>query len=241
MRAILTLHAIEAEGDVLTLRPEAFESLLDGLAAAGHRVVPLTELLARPGVPDQVAVTFDDGLASVAEEALPILARRGLVATVFVVTDHVGSDNDWPGQPASIVRRPTMGWGELEALAEAGWGIGSHTRTHPDLRGASAQQLADEIGGAADAIRTRLGRDPVGFAWPGGAVDAAARTCARRHHRWALGTRLARLDAAVDDPFDLPRVDTWYLRHRQLHPLLGTAAADAWIGARARIRAWRAR
>ena len=237
MRAIFTLHAVDLSGSVLSITPDALEGLLDGLAAAGHRVVPLPELLATPGVPDQVALTFDDALASVVEEALPILARRGLSATVFAVTDHMGSDTRWPGQreaPSS-----TMGWGELEALVESGWDVGSHTRRHPDLRGLDAARLEDEIGGAAEAIRSHLGRDPIALAWPAGWFDVAARAAAQRHHRWGVSTRLAVLDAAVDEPLTLPRLDAYYFRSRWTHAGLGGPAVSGWIQARARLRALR--
>jgi peptidoglycan/xylan/chitin deacetylase (PgdA/CDA1 family) len=119
MRAILTLHSVDEKGTVLSMRPSELESLLDAMERSGHQVVPLSELIRHPGLPDRVAITFDDGLASVAEEALPLLARRGHVATVFVVPSRVGSDNAWPGQPAGIPTLPSMGWGELGGAHQA--------------------------------------------------------------------------------------------------------------------------
>jgi peptidoglycan/xylan/chitin deacetylase (PgdA/CDA1 family) len=38
------------------------------------------------------AITFDDGYRDVYEQALPLLMRKGLPATVFVVTEFVGTD-----------------------------------------------------------------------------------------------------------------------------------------------------
>ena len=239
MRAILTFHGIGPGTDPLSFHPDSLVHLLDALAASGHRVVPLTELLAHPGVPDQVALTFDDALASVVEEALPVLARRDLVATVFVVTDYLGRDNGWPSQPASVTRVPTMGWGELEALLEAGWDVGSHTATHPDVRGLPESQLEDEIGGAVATIRARLGTDPVALAWPCGLSDAPARAVAERHHRWGLGTRLAPLDPAVDHPLTLPRLDAYYLRERWTHGLFGGELFSGWLNVRRRLRTLR--
>ena len=239
MRAVLTLHGIGPEADPLTLRPEELEAILDRLDATGHAVVSLGELLARPGHPDRVALVFDDAFASVADEALPILARRDLVSTVFVVTGHVGSDTSWPGQPAGIRTRSTMGWSELQALIEAGWSLGSHTVSHPWLTRCDEETVLRELEEANDALLARTGRPPVAFAYPYGDVDDRVMGLVRHHHRLALGTRLAPLDPAVDHPLDLPRIDAWYLRGPLL-AALGPSAFLPLLALRRRAREWRA-
>ena len=44
------------------------------------------------GARPMAAVTFDDGYADVYRNGLPVLARKGIPATVFVVTDLIGTD-----------------------------------------------------------------------------------------------------------------------------------------------------
>ncbi|MHB8455598.1 MAG: polysaccharide deacetylase family protein [Acidiferrobacterales bacterium] len=59
-----------------------------------YNVVPLSAL-ETGNVPERaVVVTFDDGYRSVYEHALPILSRFGMPATVYLVTDVVGT-NQW--------------------------------------------------------------------------------------------------------------------------------------------------
>lgn len=69
--------------------------------ARTHRVLPLEEALERlveGTLPSgAAALTFDDGYRSVRELAGPVLARLGLPATVYLVTDLLGTDDvPWP-------------------------------------------------------------------------------------------------------------------------------------------------
>lgn len=236
MRGILTLHSIDESGSVLSMRPSELESLLDAVQRSGHTIVPLSELLGRPGVPDRVAITFDDALGTVAEEGLPLLARRGLVATVFVVSSRVGRDNDWRSQPAGIPRLSSMGWGELEALSEAGWEIGSHTHTHARLTECGDGAVRDELRLAHELIEDRLGVTPEVLAYPYGAVDERILRLAGETYRFGLGGRLAELDPAEDHPLDLPRLEGYYLRDPRVHRWFGGPLFSGWIDLRRRVR-----
>jgi peptidoglycan/xylan/chitin deacetylase (PgdA/CDA1 family) len=76
------------------------EHHLDWLARR-FEVVSLDELQSRidggsRGDRPIAAITFDDGYQDVYEQAFPLLMRKGLPATVFVVTDYVGTDGVLP-------------------------------------------------------------------------------------------------------------------------------------------------
>jgi peptidoglycan/xylan/chitin deacetylase (PgdA/CDA1 family) len=76
------------------------ERHLDWLARR-FQVVSLDELRSRlDGAAGDdrpiAAITFDDGYRDVYEHAFPLLMRKGLPATVFVVTDYVGTDGVLP-------------------------------------------------------------------------------------------------------------------------------------------------
>jgi peptidoglycan/xylan/chitin deacetylase (PgdA/CDA1 family) len=76
-----------------------FERQIDHLAAE-HQVLSLSEVVARleggRRLPDHTAcITFDDGFRNVFTTAVPILRRKGLPATVFLVTENLET-----GQPA---------------------------------------------------------------------------------------------------------------------------------------------
>ena len=63
--AILTYHALDDRGTVLSTPPATFSRQMRSLVEGGVRVVPLSELgrpaAGRDPLPPRVAITFDDG------------------------------------------------------------------------------------------------------------------------------------------------------------------------------------
>lgn len=213
--AILTYHAIGDPPSAVTITPATFAAQIRALAEAGWSALTLpqvVELLQRgKRFPRRaVALTFDDGFRSTATIALPVLRAYGFVATVFPVVNYLGRDNAWPGQWPNLPTLPLLGWPDLELLAAAGWAIGAHTLTHPNLTSLAVQQAGEEIVASGDALR-RLGVPVETFAYPYGAYTPLSRAIVARHYHAACGTSLAfaRRDS---DRFALPRLDAYYLR-----------------------------
>jgi peptidoglycan/xylan/chitin deacetylase (PgdA/CDA1 family) len=96
-------------------------------------------------------------------------------------------------------------WEECRTLATAGMEIGAHTLTHPYLTRLDRHRQEEEIAGSLDLIEARLGARPRGFAYPGGAYDAAGiAACEAARLAWAVTTRAG--DNAPDAPrFELRR------------------------------------
>jgi peptidoglycan/xylan/chitin deacetylase (PgdA/CDA1 family) len=213
---ILTYHALDATGSAISTAPAHFVETLDALGKAGFQCVDLGDWIARgrPHVARGFALTFDDGLRSILEIAGELI-QRGLRATVFLVTDRVGGDNNWPGQPRAIPRAPLLGWRDIEALAEAGFAFAAHGRTHRRLDRCDARTLTHELRGSRDAVEQRLGRPCRLLAYPYGLAPLRVRRAARRYFDAALGTRLD-VATTTQDLFMLARIETHYLRSRHL-------------------------
>lgn len=86
-----------------------------------------------------LSITFDDGYRSVHTGAFPVLQDLDVRATTYAITDRVG---------AGFEDRPLMTWDQLRELQDAGWEVGSHSQTHPDLRNISDARLQDETAGS---------------------------------------------------------------------------------------------
>jgi peptidoglycan/xylan/chitin deacetylase (PgdA/CDA1 family) len=245
MDALLAFHGIDDSGSVLSVRPDAFDRLLDLLQDEGVAIVSLDELLAPSPAGGEVsgagrhrvALTFDDGLRSVHSAAWPRLARRKLPFTVYVVADWIGRDNRWPGQPAAIERFELMGEAELRELEASGATLGGHTANHVDCRGLAPDVAQRELVDSRQRLEQRFGCAVSHFAWPYGRFDAASRARVVSAYESAATTRLAYLPpgpAAVRH--DLPRIDAWYLRDPGRRLPLFSPRTRAWIAWRRLLR-----
>ncbi|HEX7979598.1 MAG TPA: polysaccharide deacetylase family protein [Gemmatimonadaceae bacterium] len=212
MRAILTYHSVDETGSVISISERSFRRHIAWLAQSHVRVVPLEEITSVSVDEDAVAITFDDGLASFGRAAAPLLVEHGLPATLFVVTDAVGSSNVWRGrQDPGIPVQPLLDWEQLGALHEAGIQLGAHTCTHPRLTALDGDALEREIVASKQRLARELGVDARTFAYPYGAVSPAARDVVARTFQFGCTTRLAAL-ASEEDQAMLPRLDSYYLR-----------------------------
>ena len=172
---VLAYHGVEpAPQSEYDVGVEEFAAQLAYLAANGFVVLPLEQFvagLADGGLPERsVAITFDDGLASVRRHALPLLEQFGFAATVFLPTawiDARSAGND--GLPPHIAR--LMTWSEIADAAGRGLAFGGHSASHRSLRILGARELSAETAGCRDTLRARIGGGFMPFAYPYGAFD----------------------------------------------------------------------
>ena len=230
--AILTYHAIDETQSVLSTPPRVFAEQMRILAESGIRVVDLSDLpslmSAKSASERVVALTFDDGLLSVYEHALPIIASYGFPATVFVVSDYCGRSNAWPSQPARVARQPLMGWSKLRELVRAGVRPGCHTRSHPDLQSLTSSGISEEVIGAKARIEDVLGVPVDTFAYPCGAFDAQVRALAAANFSLACTTTLGFV-SSDSDPFAVERLDMFYLQSPGLLARLFTPPVRSYL------------
>jgi peptidoglycan/xylan/chitin deacetylase (PgdA/CDA1 family) len=209
---VLGYHAVsDGWPSSLAVPPRAVEDQVRYLLQRGYRGVTFDEAVHGGSGGRLFAVTFDDAYRSVERNALPLLSRLGVPGTVFAPTAYIGSEEPmgWPGidgwldGPHASELVP-MSWPELAELAEAGWEIGSHTRTHPRLTELEDEAMGDELRGSREECERRLGRPCRSLAYPYGAHDRRVIEAARRAGYSAACTLPARLHAA--SPLRWPRV-----------------------------------
>ncbi|MGC8667635.1 MAG: polysaccharide deacetylase family protein [Chthonomonadales bacterium] len=216
---ILMYHHVGAEW---RNRPQHFLNVTAGtfarqmrfLARAGYRAVSFAEAARALAARDRpgrrlICITFDDGYASVARNAAPVLEALNWPATVFVPTAWAGRRNEWDEAEGRPVQ-PIMGWDALAELAARGWEIGAHTRTHPHLELLAEDTAWEEISGCRRDMQERLGIAPCTFCYPFGTYNASVKELVRRAGYTAACTTRSGLAYRGADPMEYPRVKVAY-------------------------------
>jgi peptidoglycan/xylan/chitin deacetylase (PgdA/CDA1 family) len=164
----------EEDPYLLRVSPARLARQLEHLQSRGIRGVSMRELATASAAGRTrrlVGLTFDDGYADFLSEAVPVLDRYGMTATVFVIAGRLGGSNEWDAEGP---RLPLMTAAEVRAVDEAGHEVGSHGYTHVPLAGLSPDELSREVVGSREALEDVLGHQISGFCYPYGSFDDRA-------------------------------------------------------------------
>lgn len=219
---VLMYHRVGAAHNVrerkYCVAPQVFNDHLRRLADAGYTAVPMDRFFAwieggQP-LPDRsLVITFDDGFLGVYEHAFPLLKALGWPATIFLVTDLIGKDDQWSRRSdPSAQTYPLMDVPHIIDMQNSGFAFQSHSRTHVSLPSLDDVRLREEVADSRSNLIALLGRPVEFFAYPYGHLDArVAAAVATAGYRAAFSTqpgfnrrdveplRIRRLDVFGDD------------------------------------------
>jgi peptidoglycan/xylan/chitin deacetylase (PgdA/CDA1 family) len=207
---VIGYHSIDDSGSPISFGPAAFAQQMRFLRRHGYPVVPLRAVFdwlagGKPVPENAVAITFDDGFASVRKHAWPVLQELKMPATVFVTTDYVGRTMTW-SKVRGIPDLPMLTWDEIAELHRDGMDIQPHSGSHPFLSRLSDREIEEEVGRSADAIAHRLGRPCEVFCYPYGDFDERViRALKARGFRGACAAMYGKVRRG-DDPFHVRRI-----------------------------------
>lgn len=211
---VLCYHRIGGplELGVTRVSRSVFERQMRALANAGWRTLTLDEFarlaldpLTTHHSPLTFFLTFDDGYASLADFAYPLLADLGFTATTFLITNHVGKANSWDvGYTRERLRH--LDWDMVEHWRARGFDFGSHTATHPRLTWLPHDRVQHELERSRRALVSRLGPQAGrAVAYPFGAWNARiAQLAAAAGYELGLGGVFGN-----GRPHELPRVPVY--------------------------------
>jgi peptidoglycan/xylan/chitin deacetylase (PgdA/CDA1 family)/SAM-dependent methyltransferase len=210
-RLVLCYHAVsDSFPQRYAVTAESLADQAMSLLRRGYRPATFSEVVTAPTDARIFAMTFDDGYRSILDQALPALDRLGVPGTAFVCTSLAddgapfGDAGEWAGTGHEHELR-TMDWDDLGRLRDAGWEIGSHSRSHASLVGLDDATLASELAGSYEDIQRRLGMTCRSLAYPFGHVDGRVAAAARRAG-FEHGATLFPGAPRTPDPLQWPRV-----------------------------------
>ena len=157
---VLTYYGFSREKTGKRIVSEAaFKAQMEFLREKGYRVISLDQLLDflefKSPIPEKsVVITFDDGLRSAYDIALPILKTCGYPATLFIRTNFIGKGN-------------AMTWDQLNLLSENGFDIQCKTAMNPDMSRVKDSEsfkvyfraIQKEIRQSKKTVKNKLNRD----------------------------------------------------------------------------------
>lgn len=168
------------------LTTELLEAFMEIAAELGFKSINYDDLAAwragAGGLPKRpIMFDFDHPVRSMRYDVCPILARYGYRGNLFIQTAPL------VGEANPEDRRLYMSWEEVAELRDAGWHIGAHTHSHPNLsklslEDNSGEKLRAELQRNDDLIEKHLGIRPKDFAFTGTSMSTrAAKEVARRY------------------------------------------------------------
>ena len=207
---VVCYHGVSPSwGSPYSIAPARLRAQIASLLHRGYHPATLSQAIASPPGDRTLVVTFDDALSSVRTHALPVLQALGVPATVFACTAWAGRDDPirigadrWIGGPHER-ELVSLDWDDLAVLRDAGWQIGSHTRTHPRLTRVSDAELRRELAHSKGEIEERLGLECSRARL---SARGCRRTCRRGGPRRRVCRRVPRRGGVgAPDPLRWPR------------------------------------
>ncbi len=165
---ILMYHhiGISPIGSRYYLTPDKFEEQMRLLQAWEY--TPITTSMLVDAIlegtslpPHPVILTFDDANEDNYTTAFPIMQKYGMTGVLYIPYNFIGADG-------------FLSVEQITEMAAAGWEVGSHSLSHPDLtRDISPERLRTEIVDSRRKLEDLLGLPILTFAYPFGDVNGA--------------------------------------------------------------------
>jgi peptidoglycan/xylan/chitin deacetylase (PgdA/CDA1 family) len=209
---ILCYHSVtrqrkpnRADPHKLHLPIESFLHQLDYLQTH-HRIISLAEFVRarRENIklpPGTAILTFEDGMRNFLTVVAPILLKRGIPGTSFIVTgeNFTKESSTLNGHWTPEDDKSFLSWSEVRQLAVQGLEFGSHTCSHYALPELSPDESRCELEKSRTMLETQLGPDHFPLSYPHGRTSKEiSRLSESLGYACAVTTELGPNDAECD-------------------------------------------
>jgi peptidoglycan/xylan/chitin deacetylase (PgdA/CDA1 family) len=187
---------------LVTMSVRLFRKQMAWLARNGYRPVTLRRVYdAWTGEgtlpPKAIVLSFDDGYADQVRNAAPVLRGYGWPGELNLVSTALYLGDD----PPATSLTPEM----VQGLLDDGWGLESHSVTHPNLTRLWGDKLKRQLVASRARLEELFDVKVDFFCYPGGIYNKRIKLAVRRYgYLAATGTRYAA--ATPRDLFSLARI-----------------------------------
>jgi peptidoglycan/xylan/chitin deacetylase (PgdA/CDA1 family) len=215
---ILVYHSISAQATPhfkeFAVHPDLFAEHMAYLHQQGYTPLTVSEFVkalsgrktacsALPGRP--VVVTFDGAFADFYTEALPVLVRYGIVATLYVPTAFVNGTSGWLYREGEV-HRPLLNWQQLRQISDAGIECGAYSHFHHRLNAVPLSVACDEVVTSKRILEEHLAVPVTSFAYPFGYYTPSVRRLVQAAGYTSACAVKYRMSSIKSNPFALPRL-----------------------------------
>jgi len=247
---ILLYHSIAEQASPRftrwTVTPQLFESHMAHLRQAGYHSFTVTDYvsgLSRGNTSAQlkpVLITFDDGFADFYTQALPVVLKYGMRATLYIATHYVGGTSIWLSH-AGEAQRLMLSWEQIGEVSAHGIECGAHGHFHHQLDVMPADAAREDIKQSKGLLEEHLNHPVFSFAYPHGYYSQALKTIVQQEGFTSACAVKHAFSSSEDDHFALARLivsrDTDLPAFQRM--LAGDDLPVAPYPERVRTKAWR--
>ncbi|MCY9661945.1 polysaccharide deacetylase family protein [Paenibacillus chondroitinus] len=173
---VLNYHSVAIDpGNIVVISPDKLEAQMAYLHDHGYTPLSLDAFIrllegdTSEKAPEKpILLTFDDGYLDNYEQAMPILAKYGFPATLFV-------------SPGMTEQDGYLNWDQIKKMQAGGWDIQPHGMSHPHLPKLTADEQAYEIVEARKQIEEHLGTKADIFCYPYGERNKTTLKLLKQH------------------------------------------------------------
>lgn len=112
-------------------------------------------------------LTFDDGYENNHYNMLPLTKAYGFKGVIFLLGDFACTSNTWD-KNENPEDNKLMNTSQKNDFLEAGWEIGAHTNSHPNLLNLSNSEALNEISSSKKSLEEAFNTKVISFAYPFG-------------------------------------------------------------------------
>lgn len=211
-------HGVSKNREFLCIDEKIFEQQIEYLVSKKYYFASQDEVVkfvkGELKLPKKtVFISFDDGFSNIYENAMPILKKYNIVATLFLNTGFINKELSFQDtfklKSSNVNYNPEfkfLSTNEVMELSDNNFDIEPHTHAHIDMSSFTIEEISDQVNKSIVIIESILTKKINYFSYPYGYYNDISYNYVKEHKdiKAAFGVSLNNI-RRDSDIFDIPR------------------------------------